>query len=73
VNDVYENEAGIICAGCDCDGPRAYGKTLDAAKAKAAEKAEAALWRREAEGSDVWRCPGCVERAEEEDAAAGGP
>ena len=27
VTGMFANEAGIICAGCDCDGPRAYGKT----------------------------------------------
>jgi len=63
---MYANEAGIICTGCDCEGPRAYGKTLEAAKVKAAEKAEAVLWRRESEGSGVWLCPGCAERAEED-------
>jgi len=67
---MYANEAGIICAGCDCEGPRAYGRTFEAAKLKAAEKAEAAQWRRETEGSEVWLCPECVERAEEDDADA---
>lgn len=61
---MYANEAGLVCVGCDADGPRAYGNTLEAAKAKAAEKAEAAQWRRESENSQVWRCPGCAKRAE---------
>lgn len=34
---MYANQAGIVCAGCDCDGPRAYGNMLEGAKEKAAE------------------------------------
>ena len=63
---MYDSEAALFCVGSDVDGPRAYGRTVEAAKAKAAEKAEAALWRRESEGSDAWLCPGCAKRAEED-------
>jgi len=62
---MYANAAGIICAGCDCGRPRAYGKTMDAAKERVAETAEAAHWRRESEGLDAWLCLGCTTRAEE--------
>jgi len=33
---MHAGETGIIWAGCDCDSPRAYGRTMDVAKEKAA-------------------------------------